>query len=66
MVKVGVYPSKLKKQPFSLIISTSRGEPPLSPPSDAHECDVCIPNHVVTRSVSKKRDSPHWKNFLPP
>jgi len=30
------------------------------------QCDVCIPNHVVTRSVTKRRASPHWKNFLPP
>jgi len=30
------------------------------------QCDVCIPNHIVTRSVTKRRASPHWKNFLPP
>jgi len=28
--------------------------------------DVCIPNHLVTRSVTKGRASPPRKNFLPP
>ena len=32
VVKFGFHPSKLKKQPFLLIISESRGETPLPPP----------------------------------
>jgi len=52
MVKFDFYPSKLRKQPFLLKISKSRGAPkPLCPPSDAHGCisaflhqslDVCL------------------------
>jgi len=34
--------------------------------SSLYICDVCIPNHLVTRSVTKGRDSPPWKNVLPP
>jgi len=31
------------------------------------QCDVCIPSHVLTRSVTKRRASPHWKKtFYPP
>ena len=29
------------------------------------QCDFCIPNHLVTRLVSKGRASRPWKNFLP-
>jgi len=29
------------------------------------QCDFCIPNHLVTRPVSKGRASRTWKNFLP-
>jgi len=37
VVKFGFYPSKLKKQPFLLIITKSRGgKAPPSPHSDAH------------------------------
>jgi len=28
--------------------------------------DFCMPNHLVTRPVTKGRASPLWKNFLPP
>ena len=30
------------------------------------QCDVCIPNHLVTRPVTKGRTSPPWRNFLLP
>jgi len=30
------------------------------------QCDVCIPNHLATRSATKGRASPLWKNFLLP
>jgi len=30
------------------------------------QCDFCIPNHLATRSVTKGRAWPPWKNFLPP
>jgi len=29
------------------------------------QCDVCIPNHLMTRPVAKGRASPPWKNFRP-
>ena len=28
------------------------------------QCDDCIPNHLVTRTVTKGRASPPWRNFL--
>ena len=30
------------------------------------QCDVCISNHVLTRSVTKRRASLHWKKLSPP
>jgi len=30
------------------------------------QCDFCIPYHLATRSVTKWRVWPHWKNFLAP
>ena len=30
------------------------------------QCDVCTPNHLVTRPVTKGRASPPWRNFLLP
>jgi len=29
------------------------------------QCDVCIPSHQVIMSVTKRRASSPWKNFLP-
>ena len=48
VVKFVFYPSKLKKQPFLLIISKSRG---LCPPSDAHV-------HVATTEFEPDTTSP--------
>jgi len=28
------------------------------------QCDVCVPSHLATMSVTKGRASPRWKNFL--
>ena len=44
----------------------SLGSRPKGPITPLINVDFCIPNHLVTRSVTKGRDSLPWQNFLSP
>ena len=60
------YPSQPEKIKISKRKRTRRLSEYIPIYQSSLQCDVCWPNHLMTRPVTKGRASPPWRNFLLP